>query len=206
MSESCLIVEDHPLTAEGVRHEIQARHAVKVYVAASLAEAESFLATASPCYLVIDMSLPDGDGVAFFQSLRASRSDVRGILLSGMLSDADVQRALTAGFSGILTKSSPPNLVGDALANILAGSDFYSPDVAPIVESLQGGDLFTPRMLEVLRLLQDGLSNKQIAAHLDVTEATVSFHVSQIKTRVGARTNRQILVQAQKLGISLAAD
>jgi DNA-binding NarL/FixJ family response regulator len=201
-----LIVEDHPITAEGIKQQIKACSSGEVLIAASLADAKDALKSHQPAVVVIDMALPDGDGIEFFREVAASYEAIRGILLSGLLSDVDVQRALSSGFVGILTKSISLELLGDALAQIAQGGTFYSPDVAPVADSLSGGDIFTPRMLEVLSMLQEGLSNSLIADALGVSEATVSFHVSQIKSRLGARTNRQILTQARKLGVSMRPD
>ncbi|MFT4767796.1 MAG: DNA-binding NarL/FixJ family response regulator [Glaciecola sp.] len=206
MSALYLIVEDHPIVAEGIKQQIQSRGPGDVLITNSLAEAYEVLKQQIPPYMVVDLSLPDGDGIEFFRDVSSRHETVRGILLSGLLSDVDVQRALNSGFVGILTKSTSLDLVVEALAAIADGKTFYAPEVAPLVESLSGGDIFTPRMIEVLAMLQEGLSNSLIASALSVSEATVSFHVSQIRSRLGARTNRQILTQARKLGISLRAD
>ena len=206
-NQTYLIVDDHPLTADGIRHQvIAARPDATVEVARSLADASAVFGTLAPDLVCLDMSLPDGDGISFFHNIAAVKEPPKGILLSGMLNDVDIQRAITAGFSAILTKGVEGSEIETAIERVESGEPFYSEAVRPIVENLSGGDLFTPRMIEVLAMLQDGASNKQIAAEIGVSEATVSFHINQIKTRLGARTNRQIIAQARKLGISLSRD
>lgn len=203
MTADFLIVDDHPAIAFGIAQQIGERGLGTTAVAHSIAEARGMLNEHVPKALIVDLGLEDGDGIDFFAEVSERHLELPGLLLSGVLSDVDVQRAHSLGFAGIVTKTSSLDLVMEGLEQIVAGGRFYSPDIRPIVESLDGGDLFTPRMIEVLRMLNRGLSNQQIASNLEVSEATVSFHVSQIKSRLGARTNRQILSQARKLGISL---
>lgn len=78
---------------------------------------------------------------------------------------------------------------------------YWDPEIAPVVENLQGDDLFSPRMIEVLQLLRAGLSNKQISASLEISESTVTFHINQLKARLGAQTIREVVSLAGKLGV-----
>ncbi|WOJ97251.1 response regulator transcription factor [Congregibacter brevis] len=203
MSADFLVVDDHPLIVDSITQQLIANSMGEVVTAATLKDAEHQLSLHSPKALIVDLALSDGDGIDFYEQCSSTNSQLRGIVFSGLLSDVDIQRAYSAGFSGILTKASSVDLLMSAVRQVVDGDTFYSPDVAPIVDSLNGGDLFTSRMIEVLGMLNEGSSNQQIASNLDISEATVSFHVNQLKTRLGARTNRQIVSQARKLGISL---
>ena len=93
-----------------------------------------------------------------------------------------------------------------AVQAVSGGSIYRSKSVSEFIASLSENGFLTPRCSEVLRELMKGLSNKEIAADLEITEATVSFHLNQLKKKLGARTNRQLLAKASNLGLIQSAD
>ena len=146
-----LMIDDHALIIEGVRSQLaNNRSDIIFHSASTLADASRKLTKLSPSFLVLDLALPDGDGIDFFSRVRQSSPEVAGILLSGTIGDADVQRALSAGFQALLTKSGEHDDILTALMHVQSGEQFWAPEVAPIAENFQDQELFSPRMIEVL--------------------------------------------------------
>ncbi|NOK60777.1 MAG: response regulator [Chloroflexi bacterium AL-W] len=210
MSIRILIVDDHPIVREGliVVLETQSDFAVVGYASAGN-QVLDLTNTLSPDVILLDLELPDSDGVTVLQQLRAVHTTIKVIVFTAFDTDERIIGAVRAGAQGYLLKGAPREELFQAIRVVHEGGSLLQPIVAArllrqvttqasqveIVESL------TERELEVLHLLATGRQNKEIASELIISERTVKFHVSAIlaKLHVGNRT--EAVAKAAQLGL-----
>ena len=195
-----LIVDDHPLYREGMMSALRAELAdAQVLGAGTAEEGLEVLATDADVDLVlIDLRLPGMDGLSALATYAARFPAVARILVSGAEEPALVRRAFAAGASGFLPKSMSVAEVSAAIRRVLAGEVFV-PGESPLPAARAAGQL-SLRQLEVLRLLGEGYTNKQIARALEITERTAKAHVAAIFEALGVENRTQAVVAAQRLG------
>jgi DNA-binding NarL/FixJ family response regulator len=202
-----LLVDDHAVVREGYRRLLE-RHGDIVVIgeAPDAAQAQALCCRLSPQIVVMDITLPDLGGIQTMRRL-LDREPATRVLIFSMHEDAIfAQHALQAGAYGYVTKASAPEVLVEAVHTIAGGRRYLSPDVArtlalraaPVQEGTQHG--LSPRELEVLRLLVQGQSVRQIAAAMGLNPKTVSNHQSAIKLKLGADTAVQLLKAARSLG------
>ena len=202
---SVLIVEDHPIVREGVTSVLKREADIDVVGAAdSIGEGLRLAAKLHPDIVLLDLKLPDAgarDGVASFAA------DHRGIVVfTAYDTDDDVFRAIRGGARGYLLKGSPAAEIAHAIRQVHAGESFLSPRIAAkLVKgvTLPPGrtGLLSARELGVLRLVAAGLSNRQIAETLTISERTVKFHVTAIFNKLGADNRAQAVAIAAERGL-----
>ncbi len=207
MTPVCLVIaDDHPMVrralAEALREEVAAD--CQILEAGSVAACREILARTSADLLLLDLNMPGMDGLQGLQGLRGEFPAVP-ILVVSATEDADVtRRALEAGASGFLPKSSPITAIGAAVNAVLQG-EIWVPaglQAGPVAGSMprarESPDL-TPQQHRVLALLAEGKLNKEIAFELAVTEATVKAHMTQIFRKLGVQTRTQAALVARRL-------
>ena len=200
-----LVVDDHPLFRDALRLAIGPRLDATIDEADSLAAARTRL-TGETDLVLLDLNLPDVQGLSGLASLRAEQPDVAVAIISASEEPALVRRCLRMGATGYITKSRPAAEIGDAIQAILDGHVWTPPDI-----SLEGGEdseeedvlarlaTLTPQQVRVLTMLGEGLLNKQIAFSLGVSEATVKAHVSAILQKLGVDSRTQAVIAASKV-------
>lgn len=188
---SLLIVDDHPLVRAGLAGLVEsvADDIQVVGQAATGEEAVEVALVARPDVVLMDLSMPGQGGVAATRSLLAQDSAVAVVVLTSFSDTRQVSEALDAGAIGYVLKDSEPTDVLAAIRAAAAGHAPIDPRVArallpsPTVES--PADALSARELQVLRLVAEGLANKQIARRLEIAERTVKVHVGNIFRRIG---------------------
>jgi DNA-binding NarL/FixJ family response regulator len=205
-----LIVDDHPLYREGMMSALRTQMAgVEVLGAESAEEGLQVLERDPNIDLVlIDVRLPGIDGFAALSLYGARFPTVSRMLVSGSEELQYLQRAFEAGASGYIPKSMSVGNVTAAIRRVLEGG-VYVPDQVPpaaIAAAAQGSiSHLTLRQLEVLRLLGEGYTNKEIARALDIAERTAKAHVAAIFVALGAENRTQAVVAGQRGGLLPAA-
>ena len=183
-----LIVDDHPVVRAGLRALIEAETDLEVAgEAANAAEARAVCADRRPDVAVLDLRLPDGDGVALGAELAARTPRLATLILSSYAGDEDIHRAFDAGMGGYVMKEAAAEQLVAALRAVVAGRRHMPVEVAE--RALRHGPRLklTAREQDVLEGLAEGLRNKQIGARLGVSEATVRSHVEHLLTKFGCR-------------------
>lgn len=192
-----MLVEDHPIYLDGLTSLIEASGMHVVATATSTAAALAITADVEPDVVVIDIALPDGDGVDLTTKLLAQRPGLRVLILTMFTEDAVVARALEAGASGYLVKDAPPQeilaaihaiasgslVIGSALANRLRDRAADGVRRAPEPPASTFPDL-RYRERQVLGLVAEGLDNAAIAARLGLSTKTVANYISAILTQL----------------------
>ncbi|OGA12933.1 MAG: hypothetical protein A3D95_00520 [Betaproteobacteria bacterium RIFCSPHIGHO2_12_FULL_69_13] len=194
-----LIVDDHPLYREGMVGALKKELSdAEVLEAGSAEEGFALLEARHDVDMVlIDLRLPGMDGFAALAQFGANHPSVARVLLSGYDEPDLARRAFDSGASAFIHKSMTVGEVARALRVVLDGG-VYLPE--PGAAAPEGSPL-TLRQLEVLRLLGEGYTNKEIANALDITERTAKAHVAAIFEALGADNRTQAVVAAQRMGL-----
>jgi DNA-binding NarL/FixJ family response regulator len=210
-----LLVDDQPLFREGLRTLLSVHSDIDVVgEAGNGEEAARLIEELTPAVALMDIQMPVLDGVAATRRLRAAGSACRVIMLTTFDDDEKVFEGLRAGAVGYLLKDAPSEKLVEAIRATARGESFLQPSVAaklvaefarltdhpsprpqPLVEPI------SDRELEVLRLIADGSSNKEIANTLVIAEGTVKNHITSILGKLGVTGRLQAVNKARELGI-----
>lgn len=186
---SVLLVDDHLVVRAGLRALLDSQPDITVIGEADTGEdAVAMSAARSPDVVMMDLALGMGiDGVEAIRRIRAARPDQPVLVFTTYDTDADVVRALDAGAIGYLLKdSAPPDIFG-AIRDAVAGRSVLSPPVASrVLDRMRRPDqALTAREAELLSLLAEGLTNKELGKRLFISEATVKTHLAHIYAKLG---------------------
>ena len=203
-----VIADDQRVIREGLATLLDLLPDIEVLGTASDGEeAIALVEQLHPDVVLMDLRMPRCDGVAATRRLREQRSATHVIVLTTYADDRSVVEALRAGARGFLTKDAGAQEIEHAIAAVVRGDAVIDPAVQHhLVDAVAApGELpdeLTPREAEVLTLIAQGLSNREIAARLVVTEATVKSHVNHIFTKTGARDRAQAVSYAYRQGLA----
>ena len=202
-----LLVDDHAVVREGLRAFLELQDGmVVVGEAADGAQALEQADATAPDVVLMDLVMPQMDGVSAMRALRERAPRIRVIVLTSYLDDERLLPAIRAGAAGYLLKNAKPRDVARAVRAAHAGEALIDPAVAArLVESLAGGDdpleRLTAREREVLVLIGRGYRNKQIALELGISEKTVKTHVGRLLAKLGVDDRTQAAVMAVRAGL-----
>jgi DNA-binding NarL/FixJ family response regulator len=208
-----LLVDDQALVRSGFRLILETKDDLEVVgEAANGREAIELAATTSPDVVLMDIRMPELDGVEATRLILGGGSSARVLILTTFDLDEYVVRAIRAGASGFLLKDAPPAQLVDAIRIVAAGDALLAPAVTRrLLERFARGveddrpppslGELTERELQILRLLAQGLSNAEIAERLVVGETTVKSHVSSILRKLRLRDRVQAVIAAYDAGL-----
>ena len=201
-----LLVDDHDLIRDGLRRAFErAGDLVIVAEAASVKDATEALRSNDIDVLVTDLGLPDGRGLDLVRTARAASATMGIVVLTMYSGDEQVIGAMEAGASAFVTKdASADEVVAAARHAASAPRSFSAQDLAAVMArqiAAPTGPQLTPRELEVLLLLVDGLAVGQISRRLFISESTTKTHVAKIYTKLGASNRAQAVMAAVRLGL-----
>jgi len=195
-------VEDHPLLREGIAAIINNQPDMSLVGAASSGkEAIQTYRTLRPDVTLMDLSLPDLNGIEVMIAIRAEFADARIIMLTTFEGDVQVQRALQAGAYGYLLKSMPPNQMIETIRAANRGRKSVAPEVAAELAEHLADEALSPREVEVLRHVAGGNRNRDIAERLFIAEETVKIHLKHIMGKLGASDRTHAVAIAARRGI-----
>jgi len=201
-----LIVDDHPVVREGLVAVLGDDRDFRVVgTAGSANDAVAAAETARPDVVLLDLEMPGMNGVEAIPKLRATAGHPRVLVLTAYDTEERVLGALKAGAGGYLLKGAAVAEIAHAIRAVHEGGSYLTPRVAARVVA-QVGDLrrsgaLSGRERQVLRLVAQGLSNKQIARQLTITERTVKFHMTSIFNKLGAENRAQAIAVAAERGL-----
>jgi DNA-binding NarL/FixJ family response regulator len=196
MSEriTLIIADDHPVVRDGLRGMLASQPDFElVGEAEDGSEAVRLAGELRPQVVLIDLRMPRMDGVSAIQAISAKHPEIHLLVLTTYDSDSDILRAIEAGATGYLLKDAPRDELFQAIRSTAMGKSYLSPVVATRLVRQMHRPEETPlseRELDVLRLVAEGASNKEIAHRLHISETTVKTHLLHIfaKLEVGDRT------------------
>ncbi len=197
-----MVVDDHPLMRVGVASIINARPDMAVVAQTGTGEeALALFPQHKPDVTLMDLRLPNMSGVDAIRAIRGRWPSARFVVLTTYEGDEDIHRALEAGAKGYVIKGMPYQTLIDALLRVHSGGRFLPPPVARALAARIPDSELSAREQEVLRHLVDGMTNKEIANLLGITEATVKCHVSTILMRLNVSDRTQAVVTALQRGL-----
>lgn len=196
-----MLVDDHMLMRMGLAFALNNQPDMQV-----VAEAEDGIEAIEVCrehrpdLVVLDLRMPRRNGIETISLLRQEFGAIRILILSNYSSGDEIAAALRAGASGFVAKDTPlPGLV-EAIRHVRTGEQFLPPEIARRLAG-QISTQLSPRELEVLKLIGKGHSNKEIGAELDVTEATIKAHVTNVLSKLGVADRTQAILAGIKRGL-----
>jgi DNA-binding NarL/FixJ family response regulator len=200
-----LIVDDHPVVRNGLVGMLSGKPEIEIAGEASDGQqAVEQSARLCPQVILMDLRMPVLDGVEAITLIRARQPDVHVLVLTTYDTDADILRAIEAGATGYILKDAPREDLYRAILATAQGQTYLSPTVASrLMDQLRAPaeTALSPREVEVLEWVSKGASNKEIAHHLHLSEATVKSHLLHIFTKLGANDRTQAVTLAVQKGI-----
>lgn len=199
-----LIADDHELVRLGLRAVLEEAGMEVVGEASDGRSAVERALDLRPDILLLDLRMPEVDGREVCRRVVAAAPSVRVVVLTSFAEDDDVFGALSAGASSYVMKDIAPEALLGVLRGVAAGQTVLDTGIAKrVLDRPKGGEaqILSPRENEVLGLMAEGLVNRQIAARLWISEATVKSHVSHILAKLGQPDRTQAIVRAMRLGL-----
>jgi DNA-binding NarL/FixJ family response regulator len=205
-----LVVDDHPIVREGLVAILESQDDFNVVAEGNNgAEAADLYQRYHPDVVMIDLQMPQTDGVQGIQQIRAQDADAKIVVLTAYDTDERILQAVQAGARGYLLKGAPREDIFRAIRVVHMGGSLLEPAVAGKLLSHVGGIMrgenkeeeLTSRELDVLRLMAKGLRNKEIASELFITERTVKFHANSIYQKLDVNGRTEAVSRAIQRGI-----
>ncbi|MDP8947002.1 MAG: response regulator transcription factor [Actinomycetota bacterium] len=205
-----LLVEDHASLRQTLAFVFDQQPDFEVVAqAGSLGEARRVMRGREADLGVIDLALPDGEGVELIEDLREANPLFAALVLTASLDRTEHARAIEAGAAGVLHKSADVDEIMDATRRLAAGETLISPEELAEMLHLAGEsrearasiEQLTPRELQVLKALAEGLSNKEIAERLHMSVDTERTHMMNILNKLGVHSRLQALLFAARHGL-----
>ena len=207
-TKTILIIEDHPLMRTAINAALSnLDDIVVVSEGCSVAEGKRMLMEAHPDLLLLDLYLPDGNGLQLVEFRNESTPATKILVITSASREDEILSVLKAGAEGIIGKDSSAERVRFAVREVLAGKNYLMEEgTRVLLRTFQADgssnrtplDSLSPRKAQVLKLLASGATNREIAQELVISESTVRSHLQQISQRLGLKNKRELVLFAAK--------
>ncbi len=197
-----LIADDHPVVRTGLTSMLSAQPQVEVIGSVSNGH-DALLAVQqeAPDILLLDLRMPGLDGIETLHALKKMQTATRVIILSSFEADEDIYRSVRAGAMGYLLKDTPKNQMLEAISAVHAGKRYIKGQIASRLAERMLRSSITARELEILEMIAKGLTNKQIASGLSISENTVRNHLNRIMEKLEVSDRTEAATTAIQQGI-----
>jgi DNA-binding NarL/FixJ family response regulator len=206
-----VLADDHPIVLDGLEQLFAMEGDLEVVARANSAEgALRALEEFRPDVLVLDLAMPDHDGLWVMHQAAAARLPTRIVLLTAHLDENKLLEAVKLNVAGVVLKEMAPRLLVECVRKVHAGEKWLEKQsVARAMDRMVRRDtelhrlskLLTPREMEILRLAAEGLRNREISERLSITEGTVKIHIHNIYDKLGVSGRPQLILYATREGI-----
>jgi DNA-binding NarL/FixJ family response regulator len=202
------LLDDHEIVRRGLRELLEAEDDLRVVgEAGTAADALARIPPTRPDVAVLDVRLPDGNGVEVCREVRSRHPEIRCLMLTSFTDDEALFQAIMAGAAGYLLKQVRGTDLVAAIRNVAAGQSLLDPAItAQVLERLRKGNEederlahLTPQERNILELIAEGLTNRQIAERVHLAEKTVKNYVSNLLAKLGMERRTQAAVYAARL-------
>jgi two-component system, NarL family, response regulator DevR len=215
MTIRVFLLDDHEIVRRGVRELLEAQDDIEVVGEAGTAdEGVTRIPATKPDVAIIDMRLPDGNGVEVCREVRSIDASIQCVILTSFSDDEALFDSIMAGAAGYLLKQIKGTDLVDAVRRVSAGQSLLDPSVTErVLERLRSGPEEDPRLArlteqerKILDLIAEGLTNRQIGERLFLAEKTVKNYVSNLLAKLGMERRTEAAVFATKLSSTRKAD
>jgi len=200
-----LLADDHQILRDGIRRGLESAGEQVVGEADNGEHALELVRETKPDIVLMDLSMPVLDGVSATRRITEEFPDVRVVVLTMHDDPQRTRAALEAGAVGYMTKGTSFADVLDTLRRAVAGEEVLSPHLAAsmldVATTKEAADLLSDRQTEILQMIADGLSTKQVARELGITQKTVHNHLNAIYRRLDTQSLTHAVLSAVRLGI-----
>jgi DNA-binding NarL/FixJ family response regulator len=202
-----IIVDDHPVVCSGLTSMLQTQSSLEVGASASSGErALSLVQEQHFDIMLLDLRMPGMDGITVLERLKSVKKAPRVIILTSFEKEEDIYRAIRAGAQGYLLKDTAETDMVAAILEVAAGRRYIPRDIAArLADRMLRQDL-TSREINVLELLAEGCTNKQIATSLNISDNTVRSHVNNIMEKLQVSDRTEAVANALKKGVLSGTD
>lgn len=219
MTIRVLIVDDHAIVRTGLRALIKGEPGMELIGEATCGEdALSMAKTLRPDVMVLDLSLPDLDGIQVTRQMKSAQPDVRVLILTVHEDEALLREAIRAGASGYIIKHAAESELISAIHSVKIGDLYIHPRMirgllseseSPTVRSTQSAspeEMLTPREIDVLRLIVQGYTNRQMAEELSLSVRTIEGHRSNLTEKLGLHSRVELARYAREHSLTRPSD
>ena len=197
-----LIADDHSVVREGLVSLVKRKSAMTVVAEASNGrEAVELWKEHRPDVTLLDLRMPELDGVGAINEIRELDKNARIIVLTTFDGDEDIYRAIKAGAKAYLLKDTARDALVDSVRRVHAGETYLPPALAAKLADRVSGQALSAREIEVLQRMAAGKSNKEIAAELFISEGTVKTHVKSIFSKLDVVSRTEAVATASRRGL-----
>lgn len=205
-----VLADDHPIVLHGLQQLFERQ--ADFDVVACCGDVASTLVAVSeqrPDVLILDLRMPDGGGIGVLRTVAARRIQCQIVLLTAAIHDDEVLQAVKLGAKGLMLKESPPDRLLECVRHVARGDSWFERDtMTRALRTLANGGstidpaaALTPREIDMVRLVSQGLRNKAIAERLSISEGTVKVHLHNIYEKLGVDGRLALVLCAQQKGI-----
>ncbi|MGA2368164.1 MAG: response regulator transcription factor [Dehalococcoidia bacterium] len=205
-----LIVDDHPVVREGICSMLKREPDFKIVGEATNGlEAIERVRELSPDVVLMDLRMPEMDGVEAISKIKEERPEVKFIILTTFSDDEYIFKGIAAGARAYLLKDAPREELFKAIRAVSRGESLIQPVVASrlldrlaeLSKKTPSAEMLSERELEVLRLMASGVSNRDIAGQLSITQSTVKTHITSIFQKLNVTTRTEAVTTALRKGM-----
>lgn len=202
-----VLVDDHSLVRAGIKDFLSRSDIISVVGEAKDGiEAQQIIKSKAPDVVLVDIQMPNLDGIELTAWIRQTYSNMKILILSSHDDDEYIMESIRAGANGYSLKNTSPTKLIDAITEIAANKAVLDPSIAIKVMNIAKHDSnekesFTPRELQILQLLASGNTNKEIGITLFISSRTVQGHLSKVYTKLDVETRTEAAIKAIKTGL-----
>lgn len=201
---SVLVIDDHESVRAGIKAALSRAGHVCVGEAGSISEARAQIAHTNPQVIVVDLSLPDGNGLEIVQWARSISERIGIVVLTLNPAQDFLLTVMKSGASAFVEKSAPlAELISAIEHSFIAPLSFSAQGISRVIKKDHEANALTTREIQVLEKLSDGLSAGSIGVELFITEATVKTHLASIYRKLDSKNRIQAIIAAKKIGLLL---
>jgi DNA-binding NarL/FixJ family response regulator len=205
------LADDHPIVLQGLQQLFE-RHAdfEVVCCCTNGTAALDSVRTHRPDVLVLDLRMPEPSGLDVLRAIDAEKLECRTVLLTAAVSDDEVMEAVRHGARGLILKESPPEVLVDCVRRVYRGEQWLERETLTrafrkVLEretaAREAADTLTPREIEIVRMVAQGLRNRAIAERLSISEGTVKVHLHNIYEKFAVDGRVELLLSARQKGL-----
>lgn len=196
------VVDDHAVVRMGLKYALSVFKDLEFAGEHSDGEgALAFVEKVKPEVVLMDIRMPGKGGVEALREIIAAHPEQKVVMLTTVGTEEDVYQAINAGAKGYVMKDSAPNNIVDAIRAVAEGGTYIPQDIRDLYTARKESPELTPRELEALTLLSKGLSNREIAAKLGVSEDGAKIHLKHVNEKLGAKDRVDAVAIGLKKGL-----